>query len=89
MVRVTLRLPDDLHRRLREKSEEGGTSLNQTIVNALEDALPPDRLVWDESLPLDEKLRLVRAPFLTLWRYPGRIYVHSEMTPALVRPDGL
>lgn len=39
MARVTLRLPEDLHRRLRSTSERTGSSLNQVIVAALSDAL--------------------------------------------------
>jgi len=39
MARLTLRLPDDLHRRMRAASERTGASLNQLIVAALSDAL--------------------------------------------------
>ncbi len=35
MARVTLRLPEDLHRRLRATAERTGSSLNQLIVAAL------------------------------------------------------
>jgi hypothetical protein len=46
-VRVTLRLPEPVYRRIAEASRESGRSLNQVMVEALEDANlqsgpPPD-----------------------------------------------
>lgn len=38
-MRITLRLPDELHRRLEARSRAAGASLNQTIVSALHDSL--------------------------------------------------
>lgn len=39
MARLTLRLPEDLHRTLRECSQRTGSSLNELIVVALRDSL--------------------------------------------------
>ena len=38
-VRVTVRLPDELHRRLEARASSVGASLNQTIVSTLHEAL--------------------------------------------------
>ena len=38
-MRVTLRLPDELHHRLAARSRAAGASLNQTIVSTLHEAL--------------------------------------------------
>ena len=38
MVRVTLRLPDDVYERLKRASHESGRSLNQVMVDALRDS---------------------------------------------------
>ena len=37
MVRVTLRLPDDVYERIQRASRESGRSLNQVMVDALRD----------------------------------------------------
>lgn len=42
MTRVTLRLPDDLHRRLQITAEWTGSSLNQLIISALSETLSRD-----------------------------------------------
>src|SRR6185437_6216624 len=39
MSRVTLRLPEELHDRLRDVAHRTGVSLNEVIVSALRDAL--------------------------------------------------
>ena len=39
MARVTLRLPEDLHARLRSAAERSGTSLNQLMIAALTEGL--------------------------------------------------
>ncbi|MHB8577249.1 MAG: toxin-antitoxin system HicB family antitoxin [Dehalococcoidia bacterium] len=40
MQRITLRLPDRLHKQLRARAQRSGTSLNQLIVETLDDAPP-------------------------------------------------
>ena len=60
MTRLTLRLPDDLHDRLRNASSQTGQSLNQTIVSALSAALDETSPDADQS-PLREQLQQVRA----------------------------
>jgi hypothetical protein len=53
-------LPDHLHSRLREQSEQTGRSLNQTIVSALRATLDETSVGTPQS-PLKEQLRQVRA----------------------------
>lgn len=55
MIRVTLRLPEDLHRRLRSASERTGRSLNSLIVSTLDEAVPNgeeavrfNRSLWEQ-----------------------------------------
>jgi len=79
MVRVTLRLPDDLHRRLCARSEHRGESLNQVVVDALNDALARGEPAGRDGLPLDEQVRRVRAALgdlvieLDLDRFPPEL----------------
>lgn len=60
MARVTLRLPEHLHRRLRAVSERTGTSLNQLIVDALCDALARDAVEVQAKDPLLEQVQNIR-----------------------------
>ncbi len=41
MVRITLRLPDKLHARVRKASQRRGVSLNELIVSSLEETFDP------------------------------------------------
>ena len=54
MVRVTLRLPEDVHKRIERASRASGRSLNQVMVDALRaaDLIPP----MDAELSDFEKL---------------------------------
>ena len=62
MARVTLRLPEDLHRRLRSTSERTGASLNQLIVAALSEALVRGEVAGQtESSPLEQAQHVRRA----------------------------
>jgi hypothetical protein len=63
IVRTTLRLPEDVHKRIERASHESGRSLNQVMVDALRaaDLRPPS----DAELSDFEKLRRAveeRAP---------------------------
>jgi hypothetical protein len=82
VARVTLRLPDDLHRRLQSASQRSGASLNQSIVAAVGDALVQDEAGPVDS-PLDEQARHVR-------RVLGELAVELEVShlPARLRPSG-
>ncbi|HVC32062.1 MAG TPA: hypothetical protein VNL16_00970 [Chloroflexota bacterium] len=53
MSRVTLRLPDGLHERLRDVSHRTGASLNQVIVATLRDVLTCD----EENEPASQLLK--------------------------------
>jgi hypothetical protein len=57
---VTLRLPDDLHRRLRFTSERTGSSLNELIVAALSEALARGEVAGQEEGALLEQVQHVR-----------------------------
>jgi hypothetical protein len=62
LTRITLRLPDDLHRRLSAASEQYGTSLNQLIVAMLNGALAHDDLAASmEDLVLAQVQQIRRA----------------------------
>jgi hypothetical protein len=67
-IRMTLRLPETVHRRLQRASRDSGRSLNQLIVDVLRDAAlespngaersPQERLNWalrDLGRPLTEE----------------------------------
>src|SRR5215213_10208795 len=63
VVRVTLRLPEDVHRRIEKASRDSGRSLNQVMVDALRAA--DLRPAAEEELSDFEKLRRAveeRAP---------------------------
>ncbi|MBI4493873.1 MAG: toxin-antitoxin system HicB family antitoxin [Chloroflexi bacterium] len=61
MARVTLRLPEELHRRLRAASERTGASLNQLIVAALREALARDAVVDQAEEALLEQVQHIRS----------------------------
>jgi hypothetical protein len=61
MTRVTLRLPDDLHQRLRAACFQTGVSLNQFIVATLNEAVARGEVVGEEEKPLLEQVRHIRA----------------------------
>jgi uncharacterized protein (DUF1778 family) len=60
VARLTLRLPEDLHRRLRSTAERTGSSLNQLIVAALSQALAWDELIDQEEGSVREQVQHVR-----------------------------
>lgn len=61
MTRLTLRLPDSLHRRLLALSAEAGTSLNQLIVGALSEAATRPRPQPGQEDSLRERVQRLRA----------------------------
>ena len=60
MARVTVRLPEDLHCRLRAAAERTRTSLNQLIITTLSDALARDAAASQAVDPLFEQAQHVR-----------------------------
>ena len=66
MGRVTLRLPDELHRYLRRLGHRRGTSLNQVIVAALGETVHRDEEIGDERNALAEQVRLARVALADL-----------------------
>lgn len=61
MSRVTVRLPDDLHRRLRAVSQRTGVSLNQLIMRSLDETLAGQEENAEEESPLMEQVRHLRT----------------------------
>lgn len=60
MGRVTVRLPDHLHRSLRAESTRTGESLNQLIVDAVSNALDVDAPVESPKTPLQKEVERIR-----------------------------
>lgn len=60
MARITLRLPEDLHRRLHSAFERTGSSLNQLIVAALTDTLAQAEVAEQMEGSLLERVRHIR-----------------------------
>jgi hypothetical protein len=60
MTRITLRLPDEVHRRLVASARGSALSLNQTIVAILSDALGCGKSSRAQGTPLDTERRRVR-----------------------------
>jgi hypothetical protein len=59
-MRVTLRLSNELHERLRARSHRAGTSLNQTVVAVISDALGREGAA-ERIGEKDEQVRHIRA----------------------------
>jgi hypothetical protein len=60
MTRLTLRLPDEVHRRLAATARESGDSLNQAIVAILSDALGCGKSGRAEETPRVAERRRIR-----------------------------
>ena len=82
MARVTLRLPDDLHRRLRIASERDGVSLNQLMVAALRDSLGRGPGAGTPDGPLGEQSRYIRRALGDL-----AIELDTSILPLGLRPS--
>lgn len=84
-MRVTLRLPDELHHRLEARSRESGASLNQTIVAALHEALSrADRDGGDDAV---EQLRHIRMALGDLVVELDESQLPPELRPSEDLPD--
>ena len=83
-MRVTLRLPDELHHRLQMKARQAGVSVNQSIVTALnESVLSGDDggNADDEHAALLDQVRHIRTALGDLI-----VELDPEDFPAHVRP---
>lgn len=99
MTRLTLRLPDDLHRRVRGRCAEAGTSLNQFIVAAVREALARPRAEAGEAMTLQQRVKRLRAALGDMvveidpagfpeWeRFAGSLPGHEELARSLPRLD--
>ncbi len=82
MARVTLRLPEDLHRRLRSTSERTGSSLNELIVAALSQALAQGEVAGQAESSLLEQVQHVRRALGDL-----AVEVDARHLPPHLRPS--
>lgn len=80
-MRVTLRLPEELHQRLQTKAQQAGVSLNQTIVATLSDSLGHGDDADDEHGLLQEQVQHVRTALGDL-----TVELDPEGFPAHLRP---
>ncbi len=87
MARVTLRLPEDLHRRLRAASERSGASLNQLIIAALSDALARDAVEEQAKDPLLEQVQHIRRALGELAVELDTSYLPPHLRPREDVPD--
>jgi plasmid stability protein len=60
MTRVTLQIPDELHKRLSDRARETGETVSQAIVDILSDAMGPERTDAQAETPLDAERRRIR-----------------------------
>ena len=83
MTRVTLQLPDDLHRRLQAHSRRTGASLNQVIVAALSEAAVSEEDARGEvEGPLKQRVENIRTALGDL-----AVTLDFEYLPPHLRPD--
>ena len=61
MARVTLRLPDELHKRLCEASRKRGISLNRAIIETLRSAADPSGPVDLDGMTLEAQVQHLRT----------------------------
>ncbi len=87
MARVTLRLPEDLHRRLRTASERTRASLNQFIVTAVSEALAREAATGQAENPLVEESRRVRNALGDLVIQLDPSQVPPQLRPPKDLPD--
>jgi hypothetical protein len=85
MVRVTLRLPDELHHLAKELSEQQGVSLNDVIVQAVASALrsgPQDESNQGERQVRIERLRAALGDMVVsidLSDFPEQVRPNPQM----------
>lgn len=87
MARVTLRLPEDLHRRLRSASERTGSSLNELIVAALSEALARGEMADESEGSLLEQVQHVRRALGDLVVEVDVSHLPPDLRPSEELPD--
>ena len=87
MARVTLRLPEDLHRRLRSASERTGSSLNELIVAALSDALARAEVADESEGSLLEQVQHLRRALGDLVVEVDVSHLSPQLRPREDLPD--
>ncbi len=84
VARITLRLPDDLHRRLQDACQQTGNSLNQMIVAALAQALARgDQSPERNSALMDQVLHIQTA------LRDMTVEIEASRFPAHLRPEAV
>jgi len=81
MTRVTLRLPEELHARLRATSQRTGTSLNQLVVTTLRDAVAHEDQANNPESALMEQVHHIRTALGGL-----AVELDSSQFPPHLRP---
>lgn len=82
MSRVTLRLPDDLHRKLQAESWRTGASLNQLIVSTLSEAVARDEAMDREQGHLAEQVKHIRSALGDL-----AVVLNTDSLPPHLHPE--
>ncbi len=82
VARITLRLPDDLHRRLQDTCRRTGNSLNQTIVAALAQALARSDQAAERNSALMEQLSHIKTALRDI-----TVDIEVSRFPAQFRPE--
>ena len=83
MARVTLRLPDDLHRRLRAASQKRGLSLNDLAIATLSHALAQGNADGEAEDRLFKQVQQIRSVLGGL-----AVELDANALPAELRPGG-
>jgi len=87
MSRVTVRLPDDLHKRLQAVSRSRGLSLNQFIVEAIGEALARDEDTRSRSSPVVTQVKHIRSVLGSLAVGFDITMLPPELRPSERLPD--
>ncbi len=81
MVRITLRLPDELHRRIQAQSRGSGVSVNQLIVAALSEGMDRDGAADEKEGSLLEQVEHTRMALGDL-----AVTLDADHLPEHIRP---
>jgi len=82
MTRITLRLPDDLHRRLEDACRRSGTSLNRMIVAALAQALERRDASADGQSALMDQVSHIQTALREM-----TVEIATKHLPSQLRPE--
>jgi hypothetical protein len=83
-IKITLRIPPQLHQRLKRRAQQKDSSLNRTILETIEDGLEVEKL--PEQSERERLLRLMRERGLIVEPGPGWKKYASE-TPSMTHAE--